>query len=33
MFDRIAFRVFDGLGYLLCEIAFKTHCRGPFAWA
>jgi hypothetical protein len=22
----------DTLGYLLCELAFKTDCRGPFAW-
>jgi hypothetical protein len=22
----------EGLGYGLCELAFKTGCRGPFAW-
>lgn len=21
------------LGYAFCELAFKTHCWGPFAWA
>jgi hypothetical protein len=33
MFDRIIYRFSDTLGYLLCELAFKTHCRGPFASA
>jgi hypothetical protein len=33
MFDRIIYRSFDPLGYLLCDLAFKTDCRGPFAWA
>jgi hypothetical protein len=31
--DRLTFRTLDALGYLLCELAFKTGCRGPFAWA
>jgi len=22
----------DALGYLFCELAFKTDCRGPFAY-
>lgn len=30
---RIRYEVWDGLGYLLCELAFKTGCRGPFAHA
>jgi hypothetical protein len=33
MFDRLTFRLFDSLGYGLCELAFRTECRGPFAWA
>jgi hypothetical protein len=33
MVDRIVFRTFDALGYLLCELAFRTDCRGPFALA
>jgi hypothetical protein len=33
MFDRIIFLLLDALGYLLCELAFKTDCRGPFAHA
>ena len=33
MFDRFTYRLCDTLGYLLCELAFKTDCRGPFAWA
>jgi hypothetical protein len=32
MFDRFVYRLFDALGWLLCELAFKTDCRGPFAW-
>ncbi len=31
MLDRILYRLCDTLGYLLCELAFKTDCRGPFA--
>jgi hypothetical protein len=31
MFDRITHRFCDMLGYLLCELAFKADCRGPFA--
>ncbi len=33
MFDRTIYRGCDGLGFLLCELAFKTDCRGPFALA
>jgi hypothetical protein len=33
MVDRLMHRLCDTLGYLLCELAFKTDCRGPFAWA
>jgi hypothetical protein len=33
MFDHFIHRLFDGLGWLLCELAFKTDCRGPFAWS
>ena len=25
--------MFETLGYLLCELAFKTDCCGPFALA
>jgi hypothetical protein len=31
--DRITFRVCEELGYFFCELAFKTHCWGPFALA
>ena len=30
-FDRVTYRLGDTLGYLLCELAFKAECRGPFA--
>jgi hypothetical protein len=30
---RVGYWVCEGLGYALCELAFKTDCRGPFAWA
>jgi len=33
MIDRAIYYVSEALGYLLCELAFKTDCRGPFAWA
>jgi len=33
MLDRFVYRLFDTLGWLLCELAFKTDCRGPFAWS
>ncbi len=31
---RLKYRgqLFDTIGYLLCELAFKADCRGPFAW-
>ncbi|MGC1779911.1 MAG: hypothetical protein WBB34_18410 [Xanthobacteraceae bacterium] len=32
-FDRLIYRLGDALGYSLCELAFKTSCRGPFAWS
>ena len=32
MFDRFLYVSCDGLGYLLCALAFKADCRGPFAW-
>ena len=25
-------KIFNTLGYLLCELAFKTDCWGPFGW-
>lgn len=31
MFARIEFHMLEMLGWLLCELAFKTDCRGPFA--
>jgi hypothetical protein len=31
--DRIAFWYCDMLSYALCELAFRTHCWGSFAWA
>jgi hypothetical protein len=31
MLDRFVYRLFDALGWLLCELAFKTDRRGPFA--
>jgi len=33
MRDRVRYEVFERLGWLLCELAFKTDCRGPFALA
>ena len=33
MFDRAIYLVGETLGFLLCELAFRTDCRGPFAWA
>ncbi len=33
MVDRLTYHLGDALGYLLCELAFKTDCRGPFAYA
>lgn len=32
-FDRATYRLGDALGYPLCELAIKTDCRGPFAFA
>jgi hypothetical protein len=28
--ERLTYRLCDTLGYLFCELAFKTDCRGPF---
>jgi len=33
MFDRFIFRLLDAFAWLLCEVAFKTDCRGPFSWS
>jgi hypothetical protein len=33
MIDRATYWIFEALGYALCELAFKTHCWGPFAYA
>ena len=33
MLDRATYEVCERLGYALCELAFKTDCRGPFAYA
>lgn len=32
LFDRLTYRLGDMLGYLFCELAFKTDCRGPFRY-
>lgn len=31
MARRAAFWICEGLGWSLCELAFKTDCRGQFA--
>ena len=31
--DRLTFLYCEMAGFALCEIAFCTHCWGPFAWA
>jgi len=33
MARRVAYWVCEALGYVLCELAFKTDSRGPFASA
>ena len=33
MTARAKYWICEMLGYALCEVAFKTDCRGPFAWA
>lgn len=33
MRDRVTYEVCERLGYALCELAFMTDCRGPFAYA
>lgn len=30
---RLIWRTLGGLGWLLCEMAFRADCWGPFAWA
>lgn len=32
-FDRLTFYCYEMAGYALCELAFRTHCWSPFAWA
>ena len=31
--DRLTFWYCEMAGYALCELAFRTHCWGPFSWA
>jgi hypothetical protein len=33
MMRRLKFEFWDLLGWLLCELAFKIDCRGPFSYA
>jgi hypothetical protein len=33
MLAHACYLTFELLGYAFCELAFKTHCWGPFAWA
>ena len=33
IFDRLTYRLGDALGYLFCELAFKSDCRGLFLYA
>ena len=33
MRDRARYVLFESLGWLLCELAFKTHCFEPFSLA
>jgi hypothetical protein len=33
MIGRAKYWICEILGYALCELAFKTDCRGPFAYA
>ena len=33
MIGRAKYWTCEMLGYALCELAFKTHCWGPFAYA
>lgn len=33
MLGRAAYWICEGIGWLLCELAFKTDCRGPFVYA
>lgn len=29
---RLLYRILGSTAWVLCEIAFKTDCWGPFAW-
>ena len=31
--QKARLELFDSLGWLLCELAFRAHCWGPFAYA
>ncbi|MGB6538544.1 MAG: hypothetical protein WBF58_21585 [Xanthobacteraceae bacterium] len=33
LLDRLTCRWGHALGYLFCELAFKTDCRGPFQYS
>ena len=33
MMSRTKYWTCEMLGYALCELAFKTHCWGPFTYA
>jgi len=33
MMGRAKYWTCEMLGYALCELAFKTHCWGPFTYA
>lgn len=33
MRDRATYELGERLGYILCELAFRADCRGPFAYA
>jgi hypothetical protein len=30
---RVRQAILEMLGWILCELAFKTDCRGPFAYS
>jgi hypothetical protein len=33
MARRAVYSICESIGYVLCELAFRTDCRGPFALA
>lgn len=33
LFDWMKYRLGEVFGYLFCELAFKTECRGPFQYS